>query len=110
MADQANVYVKNFLGQEIEVIREQPDKSQDRYNLTEGQEKDFFLADSNVNLIINAPEGIDMGIPTIIKATGGVYISCSVAKRAWIIRTQRTDSETTETPTTVNVNLGEEDD
>jgi len=109
MADQANVYVRNSLGQAIEVIREQPDKTRDVHNLTVGQEESIFLSDSNVNLIINAPGG-EMGIPMIVKSTGGVKISCSVLKRAWTIRTEPTDSETVDTPTTVNVNLGEEDD
>lgn len=108
MADQANVYVKNSLSGSIDMCREQPDGSQDTYTLAAGGQEMIFLASSQVKLFIDAPNEGDMGIPIGFKSSGGVFWSCSTANRRWTIRPEATTTNP-DTPTTVNVNIGDED-
>ena len=109
MADQANVYVKNSLSASIEVIREQPDRSQEVYVLSTGKQEMIFLASSDVNLFIKAPKGMDMGVPFGLKSSIGIFFSCSIANGRWKIRTEPSNSEITDTPTTVNIDIGEDE-
>jgi len=108
MAEQAEVYVRNLLPGDINVIRKFPDGSSDlTKTIAEGNKERFPLPNPEVFLVIDAPQGVDTK-DCFIKASSGIdlAVSCSRTDSNWKIQIDP-NNLSPEVPTTVNVNVGE---
>jgi hypothetical protein len=109
MADRADVYVKNVLPGDINVIRKLPDGSSD-LNTTiayEGEEM-IPLQGTEVSLIINAPEGVDTkDHPVNVKSDVDLDVSCSRTDSNWNVKIVPNDLPP-DAPTSVNMTMGDD--
>ena len=108
MAEQAEVYVINLLPGDINVMRELPDGSSDlNKTIAKGNKEKFPLPNPEVSLVIKAPQGVGTE-DCFIKANSAIdlALSCSRTDSNWRIQIDPNNSFA-EIPTTVNVNVGE---
>ncbi len=110
MADKADVYVKNALADDVHVIRKLPDGSSDLdITIANGNEEMVHLPGLEVSLLINAPEGLDTkDCPFKVKSGVDLAVSCSRTDSNWAIKIVPNELPP-DVPTTVNVNLGEDE-
>jgi len=108
MANRADVYVKNVLTDNINVIRKLPDGTIDlNTSIANGDEEGVHLAGPEVSLIINAPEGKDIKDCHVkVKSDVDLAVSHSRTDSNWAIKIVPNDLPP-DVPTTVNVDVGE---
>lgn len=112
MANRADVYVRNKLTGvnqgDIIVTRKLPDGSSD-INVTIAYEAEemVHLPAPEVSLLINAPQGVDTrACPFKVKSDVDLSVACSRTDSRWAINIVANELDPI-TPTTVNVDLGE---
>ena len=108
MADRADVFVKNVLAGNINVIRKLPDGSSDlEVTIANGNEEQIHLASPEVSLLINAPKRVDTkDCPFNVKSDVDLAVSCSRTHSNWTVQIVPNDLPP-DSPTTVNVTVGE---
>ncbi|MCP5104346.1 MAG: hypothetical protein GY950_13240 [bacterium] len=108
MADRADVNVKNVLADDINVIRKLPDGSSDiNAVIANGNEEQIHLPGPEVSLQINAPVGMDTNTcPLKVISDVDLAVSHSRTSALWTMRIESNELPP-ETPTTVNVTVGE---
>ena len=108
MADRADVIIRNELVGDIKVVRKLPDGSSDlEVTITNGNEEQVHLASTEISLCIEAPEGVDTKeCPFHVTSDVDLAVSCSRTESNWIVQIIPNDLPP-DTPTTVNVTLGE---
>lgn len=109
MAEQADAYVKNeFTDKTIVVIRNLAGGGSDpAVTIDSGEQEQFYLGGTDVSLTINAPEGMDTKECTFkVQSDVDLDVSCSRTDSNWTLKIEP-NSLPPDTPTTVNVNLGE---
>jgi hypothetical protein len=107
MADRADVYIKNVLVDDINVIRKLPDGSSDlEITIATGNEEMVHLPGPEVSLAINAPEGVDTkDCPFIVKSGVDLAVSCSRTDSNWGMNIVPNELPP-EVPLTVNITVG----
>jgi len=109
MAEQADAYVKNeFTTKTIAVIRNLAGGGSDpEVPITCAEQEQFYLGGTDVSLTIKAPEGMDTK-ECIFKVQSDVDLDVSYSRTNsnWTLKIVP-NSLPPDTPTTVNVNLGE---
>ncbi len=113
MAEQADVYVKHALrgvSNDIHVVVKHSDGSSDpEVPIAKGNQERFYLGGTGESLIISAPSGVDTKEhPIIVKADVDVAVVCSRTNSSWTLKIEPNNLPP-ETPTTVNVNVGDEE-
>ncbi len=110
MIEQADVYVKNFFDTAVQVSRKHPDGSTDlNISVAAGSTEKVLLPGTDESLIIRAPAGIDItGCFIKGKAQVDLAILFSRTDSLWKINIVPNDLDP-EVPTTVNVNIGEDE-
>ena len=113
MADQADVYVTNWLEThgDINVFRKLPDGGKDSeatiaYGKKSGK---IYLGGTDVSVVITPHSGVDTkdhGL--IVKSDIDLAVSHSRTMSTWTIQIATNDGPP-EVPTTVNVNVGEDE-
>jgi hypothetical protein len=109
MADRADFYVRNVLADDINVIRKLPDGSIDlETDIASGDEEMIPLQGTDVSLIINAPEGMDIkDCPVKVKSDVDLDVSCSRTDSNWNVKIVPNDLPP-DTPTSVNMTMGDD--
>ena len=110
MIEQADVFVKNFFDTAVQVSRKLPDGSTGlSISIAAGEEEKVLLPGTDESLIIQAPAGIDI-TEQFIKAKAQVDLSILYSRTdsLWKINIVPNDLDP-EVPTTVNVNIGEDE-
>jgi hypothetical protein len=110
MADNADVYVRNVLTDDINVVRKNPDGEIDiTITIAKGNEEKIFLASPEVSLVINGPEGMDTKeCPVKVKSEVDLAVTHSRTDSNWTIKIVPNDLRPS-TPTTVNIDIGEDE-
>lgn len=110
MANKADVYVKNVLTDEINVLRKLPDGSSDlEIAIATGNEDMVHLPGTEVSLLINAPVGMDTkDCPINMVSDVDLSVSCSRTDSNWILQIVPNELPP-DAPTTVNVTCGDEE-
>jgi hypothetical protein len=112
MANRADVYVRNGLPDNvnINVIRKLPDGNNDlETTIANGNEEMVHLPGPEVSLVISAPEGTEIkDYPIKVKSDVDLAVSYSRTDSNWAIKIVPNELPP-DVPTTVNVNLGEDE-
>jgi hypothetical protein len=108
MANRADIYVKNGLTDNINVVRKLPDGSVDLdTTVAAGSEEMLHLPDTDVSLLISSPEGMDTKeCPVKVKSGVDLAVTHSRTGSNWVINIVPNDLPS-DVPTTVNVDVGE---
>lgn len=111
MSEKADFFVNNQLKKDIQVFRKLADGSRDLDTLiSNGNKERIPLPDTEVSLVINAPEGNGTDAKAChltIRSDVDLNVSYSRRHSNWTIKILPNDLRS-EAPTTVNVNIGEE--
>jgi len=106
MAEQADVYVKNNLGQSIGAARYLPGGSSDlELSISSETQEKIFLPEPGVSVVISPPNGDGTSsYPFEVEADEGL-VEWTTASDHWTVQL-RENSLPPDTPTTVNVTVG----
>jgi hypothetical protein len=108
--EQADFYVNNSFDAAVQVSRKLADGSTDlNISVDPGDNEKVPIQGTDVSLVIEAPAGIDIK-DYILKSKAGVDLAVLVSRTDshWKINIVPNDLEP-EAPTTVNVNVGEDE-
>lgn len=110
MAEQVEVYVKHALKgvkDDIRVARRLPDGTSDvNTAISKGNKEKFYLAGTDISLIISAPTGVDTkDHPIKVKSDIDLMVLCSRANSNCTVRIAPNVSPP-DAPLTVNVTMG----
>lgn len=110
MVETADVLVKNLLREEVKVSRKSPDGGIDlNATIAWNEREKVTLQTPDVSLIIAAPEGMDTRIcPIKVQSDVDLIINYSRSSSLWQMRIDPNDLPP-QVPTTVNVNIGEDE-
>lgn len=110
MADQADVYVKNKLTNDIHVARKLSNGSIDvEETISNGNTEQINLGSTDVSLLITPPGGTDIKDCYIcVRPDVDLDVKCSRTDSKWTLKILP-NSLPPEAPTTVNVTIGEDE-
>jgi len=110
MANRADVYVKNSLADSIQLVRKLPNGKGDlEAVVAHGSKEGVHLPGPEVSLEIKTPKKVDTKECVIsVKADVDMTITYSRTDSRWSLKIDPNDLPPT-APTTVNVNIGEDE-